>query len=283
MQIAQWIKHASLELQAFDSARLDAELLLCFVLRIDRAKVYAWPEKEIGVSQLNVLNALLLKRKLGQPIAYLIGQREFWSLEFDVCKDVLVPRPDTELIVELALQALPRRHTLPIIDAGTGSGAIATALSYQWHTDNNEAPLDITATDLSMAALTLAKQNAHKHNQSSIQFARSNWLSAFSDNTFGMIISNPPYLAKDDSHLSNNTLKHEPIGALVSGDDGLDAIRSIVDDALRAGVPGCLVLLEHGATQGAAVQALMQQARYNNIQTHQDIAGLDRVTCGYCP
>ena len=139
------------------------------------------------------------------------------------------------------------------------------------------------ASDFSLAALTLAKRNARKHGQDQINFLRGSWLQAFRDNTFGMIISNPPYLADDDAHLHNKTLKHEPINALVSGIDGLDDIRVMIKDALRAGRAGCYVLLEHGATQAQDVRTLMLSANYNDVKTHQDIAGLDRVTCGYCP
>jgi len=286
MKIAHWLKRASHELAQFDSARLDADLLMCYVLDCERTKLYAWPEKELSTEQITQLNALLEKRKLGQPIAYIIKKREFWSLEFDVCKDVLVPRADTELIVSLALLGLPDTQGALVLDAGTGSGAIAVALAYQWHTgyaaQNDQAPT-VIACDSSNAALMLAKRNAKKHVPDCISFVRSNWLDAFDNNSFNMIVSNPPYLARDDAHLNNKTLQHEPIAALVSGEDGLDDIRQIIKDALRAGTAGCYVLLEHGATQADAVRSLMAQSEYTNIQTHQDIAGLDRVTCGFCP
>jgi len=279
MNIAQWLKSASESLTEYESARLDAELLLCHVLNCDRTKLYAWPEQELSAAQLEQLDGLITKRLSGDPIAYLVGQREFWSLPFDVSPDVLVPRADTELIVELALQALPDRCNAPILDAGTGSGAIATAVTHDW----SGSTLLMIATDISVPALALAKRNAEKHATGLVNFVRSHWLSAFADNTFGMIISNPPYLANDDPHLNNKTLRHEPIGALVSGDDGLDDIRHLIFDACRAGKPDCYVLLEHGATQASAITTLMSDANYSSIQTHQDIAGLDRVTCGYCP
>ena len=286
MNVSQWLRQVSLELAEHESARLDADLLMCYVLGCERTKLYAWPDRTLGADQLKQLDTLLDKRKLGYPIAYLTQKREFWSLDFDVNKAVLVPRPETELIVSLALQAMPSIGSDPILDAGTGSGVIATALSYQWLTDCTDrganSPL-VIASDCSSEALSLARQNANKHVPGRVRFVRSNWLDAFVDNSFGMIISNPPYLAKDDSHLNNKSLQHEPITALVSGDDGLDDIRVIISSACRAGKSGCYVLLEHGATQAAAVCRLMQEASYTNIQTHTDIAGMDRVSCGYCP
>lgn len=282
--MSQWLRQASHELAEHDSARLDADLLMCHVLNCERTQLYAWPEKNLSDEQLSQLHELLDKRKIGQPVAYLIKQREFWSLDFKVDEHVLVPRPETELIVTLALLAMPVNGS--ILDAGTGSGAIATALFHQWQSEqanHKAAKQHIVASDYSSAALALAAQNADKHTPGHISIVRADWLDAFADNSFGMIISNPPYLAKNDPHLKNKTLKHEPVTALVSGDDGLDDIRKLIQDTCRVGKPGCYLLLEHGATQGAAVCALMQQANYINVQTHQDFAGLDRVSSGYCP
>jgi len=286
MNVSQWLKNASLELAEFDSARLDADLLLCHVLQCERATLYAWPEKNLSAAQLSELGALLDKRKLGHPVAYLTEHHEFWSLEFDINEHVLVPRPETELIVGLALQAMPIDDSNPILDAGTGSGIIATAVMHEWQSDganNDSATQRIIASDTSSTALALARRNAHKHVPGCISFVRSNWLDAFADDTLGMIISNPPYIAGNDSHLSSKTLQFEPKAALVSGADGLDAIRTLVNDACRAGISGCYLLLEHGATQADEVCALMHQANYTNIQTHDDFAGLNRVSCGYCP
>jgi len=257
---------------------------MCYVLNCERTQLYAWPEKNLSNEHLSQLRELLDKRKLGQPVAYLIQQREFWSLEFKVDERVLVPRPETELIVTLALLAMPVNGS--ILDAGTGSGVIATALIHQWQSEqanHRVAKQHIVASDYSSAALTLAEHNADKHTPGNINFVRANWLDAFAEDTFGMIISNPPYLAKNDAHLKNKTLKHEPVAALVSGDDGLDDIRKLIKDTCRVGKPGCYLLLEHGATQAAKVCALMQKASYTDVQTHQDFAGLDRVSSGYCP
>lgn len=286
MNVSQWLKQASLELAEHGSARLDADLIICYVLGCQRTTLYAWPEKNLSTDQLSQLSELLDKRKLGHPIAYLTQYREFWSLEFKVSDDVLVPRPETELLVALALQSISIYCKHPILDAGTGSGVIATAVTHQCHSNWVEHPgvrPFIIASDNCPEALTLASYNAARHAPGRISFVQSNWLDAFADNTFGMIISNPPYLAKNDAHFNDKTLQHEPIGALVGGEDGLDDIRTLIQDACRAGTPGCYLLLEHGATQADAVCALMHQSNYTNVQTHQDIAGLDRVTCGNCP
>jgi len=246
MNVSQWLRHASVELAEYDSARIDADLLMCFVLECERTTLYAWPEKDLDADQLSQLNALLEKRKQGHPVAYLVKQREFWSLNFRVSEHVLVPRPETELIVSLALLEMPTHCSYPVLDAGTGSGVIATAITHQWQSasDSHQADqLFMIASDYSMAALQVAKRNADEHAPGCIHFVHSNWLSAFADNTFGMIISNPPYLASSDSHLNNKTLQREPRSALVSGDDGLDDIRTLVTDACRAGKPGCFVLI----------------------------------------
>lgn len=284
MQISQWIKQASGELAAFDTPRLDADLLMCHVLICDRTKLYAWPEKLLTSEQEYALQCLLQRRLQGEPIAYLTGEREFWSLRFKVDKNVLVPRPDTELIVELALQALAEQTNCnePVLDAGTGSGVIAIALYTQWKMDRQES-LSVIASDYSDAALALAKYNAEQLDAVQINFVRSNWLSAFANNSIGMIISNPPYLAVDDPHMKNDTLDFEPEAALVSGDNGLDAISIIVSDACRVGKSGCHVLIEHGYQQAFDVQNLMLAAHYTKIQTHKDINDLDRVTSGFCP
>ncbi len=285
LTVAQWLKQAGEQLQAYDSARLDADLLVCHVLACDRSALYAHPEKALSNNQLTALNALLQRRVQGEPIAYLVEQREFWSLPFRVNKDVLVPRPETELMIELAakhLSQLPDDETLHVIDAGTGSGAIAVALCVEWKNQNQSA-LSITASDKSQRALTLAKHNAHTHCPGAIEFVHSDWFAAFADNTFDLVLSNPPYLAAQDPHLKGNNLAFEPVDALVSGKDGLDAIRLIIAQAIRVAKPGAWVVLEHGATQGDQVLQLMHDSDYTHVQTHQDFAGLDRMATGYCP
>lgn len=255
---------------------------MCFVLACDRTALYTWPEKVLTDGQTKTLQTLLKRRLQGEPIAYITGEREFWSWTFDIDHNVLVPRPETELIVELALQALNNGCEGPVLDAGTGSGVIAIALHLQWHLDHSES-LSVFASDYSHAALTVAKRNAVKLNAPQIEFVHSDWLSAFSEDQFGMIISNPPYLASNDPHMQNTTLGFEPEGALVSGENGLDAIRIIVSQACRVGKSECYVLIEHGFEQAIDVQTIMRSANYSQVRTHKDINGLDRVTTGYCP
>lgn len=290
VSVAQWLKQASLKLADSDSAKLDADLILCFALECNRAALFAHPEKILTDNQLNTVNSLLDRRIAGEPLAYLVEEREFWSLPLHVNHNVLVPRPETELIVELALAYLNEQvvlnETTTVLDAGTGSGAIAVALCVEWlsqSTHSTNDALTITASDVSESALAIAKQNADTHCPDAIEFVHSDWLSAFNDNSFNVILSNPPYLAEQDPHLAGNNLAHEPIDALVSGVDGLDALGTIVSQALRVGKPGAWVVLEHGATQGAPVRQLMLDANYSQVKIHQDIAGLDRVTSGYCP
>lgn len=283
MNISSWLTQAKQTLNASASATLDAEVLLCFVLDCDRSHVYAWPDKTLSQAQLQQLTNVLQRRQLGEPIAYITGTREFWSLELDVCEDVLVPRPDTELIVEMALAAISDDFDGVVLDAGTGSGAIAIALSHEWKSTKKTGALPVVASDLSLPALRLAQRNAQKHQLNNIDFVQSQWLNAFHDNAFSLIISNPPYLSADDPHLDDPALQYEPLDALVAGEDGLDDIRELIVDALRAGVSGCRLLIEHGATQAMDVRRLMNEAAYKNVQTHQDLPGKDRVTSGICP
>lgn len=286
MQIGQWLTHAAAKFVGSDSPRLDADLLMCFVLDCNRTALYTWPEKVLTPTQSADLETLLQRRLQGEPVNYLTGQREFWSLDFEVNKDVLVPRSETELMVELALHALQTGCENPVLDAGTGSGVIAISLYLQWHDDHQDAKngaLNVIASDYSKPALAVAKRNAIKHGAEAIDFVHSDWLNEFSDHSIGMIVSNPPYLALSDPHMHNGSLDFEPATALVSGDDGLDAIRTIVEQACRVGVSGCYVLIEHGYEQALAVQTIMREMHYTQIETHQDMSDLDRVTCGYCP
>ena len=282
VQLASWLKHASCALAQFDTPKLDADLLMCHVLACNRTTLYAWPEKTLTTDQLTQLNALLKRRLLGEPVAYLTEEREFWSMDFTVNKSVLVPRPETELIVELTLKALQEKNTEPVLDAGTGSGAIAIALSLQWQKDQQQT-LNIIASDKSQAALNVAQNNAARLGAEQIEFVQSDWLSEFSENSIGLIVSNPPYLAADDPHLDGGPLRFEPASALVSGPDGLDAIRALIKQAIRVGKPGCKVLIEHGYAQADQVQALMQASHYSQVETHKDLNDLDRVTSGFCP
>jgi release factor glutamine methyltransferase len=260
--------------QRLGGARLEAEILLAHALDASRARLYAWPEHEPDSAQQEAFERLVDARVRGEPIAYLIGRREFWSLDIAVTREVLIPRPETELLVELALERIPRDRAFRIADLGTGSGAIALAIA-------RERPLArVTATDASTAALDVARDNAKRLGIGNVAFAEGDWYAAIGDAQLDVIVSNPPYIAANDAHLAQGDLRFEPASALASGDDGLDAIRRIV-----AGAPHYLaevgaLLLEHGFDQSARVRALLDAAGFENVSSVRDNGGHERVTLG---
>lgn len=258
------------------SARLDAEVLLAFVLGKNRSYLRAWDDKKLEVKSLKLFAELVDKRREGVPIAYLTGQREFWSREFKVAPAVLIPRPETELLVDLCLESLSCSQKYTVLDLGTGSGAIAITLAA-------ERPLiEMTAVDKSLDALEIAKDNAVRHNCQHIDFVFSDWLSALSsDLTFDFILSNPPYIAQDDVHLSQGDVRFEPISALVATDNGLGDIKRIANDAKKHLRPGGQLWFEHGYNQAQEIQAILNALNYNNIKTHFDLSGQPRVTMGF--
>lgn len=260
--------------QTSDSARIDAEILLCHLLKRNRAHLRAWPELSLSQQQGKELERLMNARMQGVPIAYLTGMREFWSHEFEVDTSVLIPRPESELLVELALQRLPAAAPASIIDAGTGSGAIAVSLA-------DERPsTQITAIDISPSALEVARRNASRLGTVNIRFVASDWFRAFREQPdFDLIVSNPPYIATDDPHLTRAELGHEPPMALKSGADGLDATRQIADGARRLLRAGGHLILEHGYRQGDAVRSLLEMRRFRDIETYPDLQGHPRATC----
>lgn len=246
--------------------RLDAELLLAHVLDVSRANVIARDERVLTPEAQGDFEQLLARRMSGEPMAYLTGTREFWSLELEVTKDVLVPRPETELLVEWGLALAPRS----VLDLGTGSGAIALALA-------SELPdARIAATDISAAALQVARGNARRL-RLEVQFAEGACYAPV-DGAFELIVSNPPYVAEGDPHLAE--LKFEPAIALTSGADGLGALRAIVAGAPQHLRAGGWLLVEHGATQGAAVRELFARAGFARVETRRDLAGHERATGG---
>ncbi len=259
--IAEWSgKHA-------DLPRLEREVLLMDALEMSRATVIAFPEKTIDLPQLDRLNTAADRVRAGEPLAYVRGKKEFWGLDLRVTPDVLIPRPETEHLVELALSIAQPGDRL--LDLGTGSGAIAIALAH------DRRDLEICATDVSEEALRVAVANAEQH-QLEIDFHQRRWLEGQIE-PFDIIVTNPPYVADGDEALT--ALSHEPLSALASGADGLNDIREIIDTAFdlcrRA------LLIEHGADQGAATAALMRARGYEHVATHTDLAGLDRVTVGF--
>lgn len=257
-------------------ARFESEALMCHVLGRNRAWLFAHAEDLPTAQQSAAFAELVTRRLRGEPVAYLIGKRGFWTLDLDVCPVVLIPRVETELLVEHALARLPEGVETSVADLGTGSGAIALALA-------SERPqAQVVAVDVSAQALAVAHANAERAALKNVRFCQGDWLAPLRGEVFDLIVSNPPYLAEDDAHLQQGDLPHEPRLALVSGSDGLDAIRRIVSDApanLRAG--GWL-LLEHGWAQGAAVRALLGAAGFGEVATVFDLEARERVSLGRC-
>jgi release factor glutamine methyltransferase len=254
------------------SAALDAALLLAHVLGLSRAALAARPELELTAAQVARLGRLAVRRAAGEPLAYLTGRREFWSLELDVTPDVLVPRPETELLVEWALEALAGRPCPAVLDLGTGCGAIALAIA-------RERPdARVTAADISEPALAVARGNAGRLALANLQFVAGSWYEPVAAARFDVIVSNPPYVAAGDPAL--DALAHEPRVALIAGDDGLRALEAICAGAgSRLASGGCL-LVEHGRAQGARIRTLMAQSGLAGIESRRDIAGHERATRG---
>ncbi len=261
-----------------DMARLDAELLLAFVLEKNRTWLRTWSEKTLTPQQHATYTALLARRQAGEPVAYLTGTQGFWSLQLQVTADTLIPRPETELLVEQALARIPPQEHWQIADLGTGSGAIALALA-------TERPAcRFTATDVSDASLAIARHNARRHNLGNVQFVKSHWFANLpSGQPYQMIVSNPPYIAEQDPHLARGDVRFEPEAALASGPDGLEALRHIIQQGHRYLVPGGWLLLEHGFDQQDAVLALMQATGYHDVADHLDLSGQPRLVLGRTP
>jgi release factor glutamine methyltransferase len=271
-------KAADLLQPVSESASLDAEILLCLVLAKERTYLRSWPEKVITEPQLESYWALLKERQRGKPIAYITGNREFWSRDFQVSPDVLIPRPETELLIELGLALTPANQSYKIIDLGTGSGIIAITLAV-------ERPFaKVSASDISVAALNLAKTNAASHKVEQIQFYLSDWFKNIPAGKFDLIISNPPYLAENDDHLKQGDLRFEPETALISAKQGLSDIEKIANDARTRLEDGGFLLVEHGYNQQHEVQSLLMSLGYSKVLTHHDLSGQPRVTTGqYSP
>ena len=258
-----------------DSASLDAEILLGHVLGKPRTYLRAWPERKPSADQVVFFQCLIRKRLRGMPVAYLTGQREFWSREFHVSPDVLIPRPETELLIEISLALIAKDASAKIIDLGTGSGIIAVTLA-------KELPKsEITATDLSTAVLKQAKRNAAQHNADHIRFILSDWLAEVPQEKFDLVISNPPYIAENDRHLAQGDLRFEPKSALTASRDGLADIETIADSALGYLKSGGHLLIEHGFDQEEPVQSIFRNRGYDCVRTYKDLSGRPRATYGF--
>jgi release factor glutamine methyltransferase len=253
----------------------DAELLLAHVLDRPRSWLYAHGDAALDATAVTRFEALLARRAQGEPVAYLTGRRGFWRFELAVTPATLIPRPETELLVELALARLPAERALRVADLGTGSGAIALALAFE------RPRAQVVATDASPDALAVARGNAAALGLANVAFRQGDWFAPLAGERFDLVASNPPYIAAGDPHLAE--LRFEPAAALASGADGLDAIRAIVRDAPAHLQPGGWLLLEHGPDQGAAVRALLHAAGLVAVATERDLERRERVTLGRRP
>jgi len=277
-QVGTVLRSAIGRLGVGPDARAAAEILLASVLDRDRAWLIAHRDDVVDDAALARFAELIELRAAGHPVAYLTGRRGFWTLELAVTSDTLIPRAETELLVQLALDRIAGGMPARIADLGTGSGAVALAIA-------RERPhATLVAVDASSAALRVAQNNARDLGIGNVEFVPGDWFDALRGlDPFDLVVSNPPYLANADPHFSQGDLRFEPRSALAGGVDGLDAIRAIAALARAQLVDGAWLLLEHGAAQGSAVRSLLALAGFENVQTWQDLAGLDRVSGGASP
>ncbi len=276
MNIGRVLADARKVLADSSTSRLESEVLLGHVLAVPRAHLYANPEVETSARQRADFLQLVERRIQGEPIAYLVGHREFWSLPIRVTPDVLIPRTETELLVETALERIPPESKLRIADVGTGSGALALAIA-------SEHPFcEVHASDISSAALAVARENARALGLPRIGFHEGRWLEPLTG-SFALIVSNPPYIPQGDPHLQQGDTRFEPEDALVPGPDGMSAIHRIAMESLPMLEPGGHLIIEHGFEQGQATRSLLKSLAYQAVETKRDLADLERVTMGQKP
>ena len=276
LSIADALAESVESLQAVsESPRLDAELLLARAIDVPRSYLIAHPEDTLDPSAIARFRNAVADRRQGKPMAYITGEKEFWSMSLMMSPATLIPRPDTETLVEHALGYIPRRAEFRVLDLGTGSGAIALAIA-------KERPLcDVVATDISADALAVARENARQLDLANVTFHQGDWVEPVHGERFDVIVSNPPYVRADDPALE--ALTFEPTSALVSGKDGLDDIRRIAADAMIVIEPDGCLLVEHGADQGEAVSLVFESAGWQEVRVIRDLAGNDRVCFGRAP
>jgi len=256
------------------SARIEVQCLLQAVLNVNRAYVIAYPEKQLEFEQQARYVALLERRLNGEPVAYILGEREFYGLKFKVTAATLIPRPETELLVERALSCIPREGGIRVLDLGTGSGAIALSIAHV------RPDVKVVAIDTSEDALEVAMNNMQNFNLRNVQFLRSDWFSGLKNERFDLIVSNPPYVAEGDAHVEQGDLRFEPRSALTSGKDGLVDISRIIAEAPAHLIQGGSLMFEHGYDQAKKVRELLHQARFEKIFTDHDLSGIERTSGG---
>ena len=266
MTVAEALRNGGLD-------AVDARALLRHVIGRDEAWLISHPDRPLGAKEQEAYATLSARRAAGEPVAYLISQREFYSLLFKVTPAVLIPRPETELLVETALERIPADAEWRVLDLATGSGCVAIAIA------KHHPRAQVMATDISPAALAVARENAARHGVK-IQFIESDWFAALSGRVFNLIVANPPYVAEGDPHLAAGDLRFEPRSALVAGAAGLDGIEVIVEQAPPHLAAGGWLLFEHGHDQGACSLVLLTAAGYGDIVTRRDLAGIERVSGG---
>jgi release factor glutamine methyltransferase len=273
LSIRQYLEDGSAILRVVsDSPRLDTELLLGMVLRKPRSFLHAWPEHRLSRVEAERFERLLRRRFSGEPIAYMTGIREFWSMPLKVTPDVLIPRPETELLVEKALLRLPADEELRVLDLGAGCGPVSLAIA-------RERPrATVIGVDISPAALEVARANARLQRIDNVEFRESNWFDAVRGEKFHVVVGNPPYVAEDDPHLFQGDARFEPPLALDAGAGGMECFRQIVDRAHNYIIRQGWLLLEHGPTQHMPLRRLLEAQHYHEITIHKDAAGHDRVT-----
>ncbi len=275
MTIANALQAAVQQFSPHASAQLDAEVLLAHALNVTRSHLYAWPERALSAAEEHDYSLLVARKRAGEPVAYITGTREFWSRDFIVTKDTLIPRPETEILVEKILEKFhPRTEALAVADLGTGCGAIALSIALE------KPHWQVTATDLSTAALQVAKTNAVRLNVNNISFYHGDWCAALPDTPFDAIMANPPYISKDDSELNQDVIESEPHAALFAAEAGLKALSDIVFQARNCLKSGGYLMVEHGHRQVLSVRDFFSNAGYTEIDVYKDLSNKQRVTAG---
>jgi len=272
--IASLLRNA--QLPDSPTERLDAELLLAAAIGKSRSYLHTWPERIVSSEDAEAYAGYLQRRRAGEPVAYILGQQGFWKIDLEVAPHTLIPRPDTELLVETALELQPAAPA-KVLDLGTGTGAIALALA-------SDCPAwQVTAVDRVDEAVALAERNRQRLGLGNVKVLASHWFSSLAGERFDLIVSNPPYIAAQDPHLVEGDVRFEPSSALVAGADGLDDLRLIVSEAPQYLLPGGWLLLEHGYDQADAVRALLAVQGFTEVASRKDLGGHERISLGRLP